>query len=211
METPFPMDREEKKVYQLESIYALMEKNHGLAKSSEISALGVDFRRIQKFVEEGSLTRVKNGYYTTSSLDFSEEELITALFPDGILTLESAAHYYGYLEKRPYHWKIAISKNVSKSRFKLDYPIVDPSYTEEEVLALGVQDAELKGGRMKIYTRDRLICDILKYEEKMTREDFQACAFAYIRDEKKDVAKLMSYARERKVLKKVQMMIGVWL
>ena len=33
----------------------------------------------------------------------------------------------------------------------------------------------------------------------------------YIMDEKKDVAKLMEYAKERKVLKKVQNMVGVWL
>ena len=34
---------------------------------------------------------------------------------------------------------------------------------------------------------------------------------ANIRDESKQVDKLMEYARERQVLKKVQSMIGVWL
>ena len=34
---------------------------------------------------------------------------------------------------------------------------------------------------------------------------------AYIKDPKKDIAKLMYYAKERKVVKKVQNMIGVWL
>jgi len=45
----------------------------------------------------------------------------------------------------------------------------------------------------------------------MERELFKEGLLAYIRDPKKDVAKLMKYARERRVVKKVQTMIGVWL
>ena len=45
----------------------------------------------------------------------------------------------------------------------------------------------------------------------MNREDFKAALLSYIQDEDKDVASLMEYARERKVVKKVQTMIGVWL
>ena len=72
-------------------------------------------------------------------------------------------------------------------------------------------EADFAGGRMKIYTKERLICDVLKYQEKIDRELFKQGVLAYIMDEEKDVAKLMEYAKERKVLKKVQTMIGVWL
>ena len=64
---------------------------------------------------------------------------------------------------------------------------------------------------MQIYTKDRLVCDCLKYQEKMDREDFKKAILSYIQDEDKDVAALMTYAKERKVMKKVQTMIGVWL
>lgn len=211
MEAPFPMDREEKKEYQLEEILKKIEENHGLIKASDLSDTGVDFRRIQSFVAEGKLTRVKNGYYTSKLLNYSEEQLVVAMFPDGVFTLESGAYYYGYLKKRPAHWTVAISKNTSKSRFKLDYPIVIPSYTEPEVLQSGVTEIEICGEKMKIYTKERLICDILKYQEKMERCDFKEAVLAYIMDEDKNVADLMKFAKERKVLKKVQMMIGVWL
>ena len=42
-------------------------------------------------------------------------------------------------------------------------------------------------------------------------ERFKEGLMAYIKDPKKDIAKLMYYAKERKVVKKVQNMIGVWL
>ena len=45
----------------------------------------------------------------------------------------------------------------------------------------------------------------------MDHEDFKAALQGYIRDEDKDISTLLEYARERKVIKKVQSLIGVWL
>lgn len=206
------LSRDEKKQYQLEQINDLVENNGGLVKTSEIEELGIDYRRLLKFVDEGYVIRVKSGYYTTKYYECSEEEWIQKLYgEDGILTMESALYVYGYLKERPYKWSIAINKNTSKSRFKIDYPIVEPYYTEPEVLEIGVTETEFAGNKIKIYTKERLICDVLKYQEKMNREDFKKGVLSYIMDENKDVAKLMEYAKERKVLKKVQTMIGVWL
>ncbi len=204
--------RDEKKQYQLEQINELVEKNGGLVRTSEIEALGVDYRRVLHFVEEGYLIRVKSGYYTTKYFECTEDQWIQKLFgEDGILTMESALFMYGYLKDRPYKWSIAINKNTSKSRFNIDYPIVEPFYTEPEVLEIGVTETDFAGAKMKIYTKERLICDVLKYQEKMDREDFKKGVWGYIMDEKKDLVKLMEYANERKVLKKVQNMVGVWL
>ncbi len=205
------LSREEKKAYDLERIDALVNQQEGLAQTADMVALGIDYRRILQFVKEGYLIRLKSGYYTTKYYECSEEEMIARLFPDGILTMESALFYYGYLDKRPYQWKIAISKNTSKSRFKINYPNVLPFYCEENVLEQGVTSITLAGKPMQIYTKDRLVCDCLKYQEKMDREDFKKAILSYIQDEDKDVAALMTYAKERKVMKKVQTMIGVWL
>ena len=143
--------------------------------------------------------------------DFSEEELIARLFPDCVLNLETALYAYGYLDRKPYGYKLSVDKNTSKSRFKLDFPPVVPLYAEPETLTLGVTEIGYGGAKMKIFDRERLMCECLKYEDKMERELFKEGLLAYIRDPKKDVAKLMKYARERRVVKKVQTMIGVWL
>ncbi|MCR5098505.1 MAG: type IV toxin-antitoxin system AbiEi family antitoxin domain-containing protein [Lachnospiraceae bacterium] len=211
MHTDIPMDRSEKKIFELETIEKLIDEQGGLAKTADIEALGIDYRRIITFVEEGKLRRVKNGYYTTTGSTYSEDQLIATMYPDGVLTMESALFAYGYLKKKPLGWSIAISKNTSKSRFKVEYPVVEPFYTEDDVLTLGVTELPFADGVMKIYTKDRLICDVIKYQEKMDREDFKEALRSYIDDDTKDVAELMSFAIERKVRKKVQMMIGIWL
>ncbi|MDD6381517.1 MAG: type IV toxin-antitoxin system AbiEi family antitoxin domain-containing protein [Lachnospiraceae bacterium] len=207
-----PMYRDEKRTYDLERIEALMEDNGGLAKTKQITALGVDYRRLQQFVADGELTKIKNGAYTLKKEKISEEKLIYALFhEDGVLTMESALYYHGYLKQRPYGWSIAIDKNASKSRFNLEYPIVTPYYTKAEVLEIGVETLDKRDFGMKIYDKDRLICDVLKYQEKISRDEFQEGVFSYIRDPEKNVEHLMTYAAERQVTNKVRNMIGVWL
>ena len=195
----------------LEAVRAFIDQNGGIVKKEEFAQLDVDYRKILEFVDNGSLVRIKNGYYTDRIDRFTEEELIARLFPDARLCLESALYAYGYIRQKPYGWHLAVDKNTSKSRFKMDYPKVIPYYTEPEALELGSTTMEQNGLTFQIYNKERMICDCLKYEEKLEREVFKEGLQSYIRDTDKNISALMEYARARKVVGKVQSMIGVWL
>ena len=195
----------------LEQITQLIEEQGGIVKKEQFTELGIDYRRILDFVQSGDLVRIKNGYYTDRIDRFTEEELVARLFGDARLCMESALYAYGYISQKPYGWHLAVDKNTSKSRFKMDYPKIIPYYTEPEALELGSTEIMISGQQFQIYDRDRVICDCLKYESKLEREVFKEALQSYIRDSQKDISALMSYARARKVVGKVQSMIGVWL
>ena len=195
----------------LEQITQLIEEQGGIVKKEQFTELGIDYRRILDFVRSGDLVRIKNGYYTDRIDRFTEEELVARLFGDARLCMESALYAYGYISQKPYGWHLAVDKNTSKSRFKMDYPKIIPYYTEPEALELGSTEIMISGQQFQIYDRDRVICDCLKYESKLEREVFKEALQSYIRDSQKDISALMAYARARKVVGKVQSMIGVWL
>lgn len=195
----------------LEQITQLIEEQGGIVKKEQFTELGIDYRRILDFVQSGDLVRIKNGYYTDRIDRFTEEELVARLFGDARLCMESALYAYGYISQKPYGWHLAVDKNTSKSRFKMDYPKIIPYYTEPEALELGSTEIMISGQQFQIYDRDRVLCDCLKYESKLEREVFKEALQSYIRDSQKDISALMAYARARKVVGKVQSMIGVWL
>lgn len=201
----------EKKEQLINAIKKQMEKNSGIMKTADLYPLGLSYRKIQELVAEGILDHVKSGYYAINYREKSEESMIIGLFPDGILCMDTALYYYGYCKNRPFEWSIAISKNTSKSRFKIDYPVVKPYYTEPEVLTLGVTTIPFADKTIQIYDKGRLICDCLKYEERLDREVLKQALYSYINEPVKDIGKLMEYARARKVVSKVQNRIGVWL
>lgn len=194
-----------------ERVNNIIRRNHGLAKTASLTAAGVSYKMILTLVERGELVRAKSGYYTLPDVAFSEEEAIFARFGDGVLTMGTALYYHGYLGERPAVWSIAVSKNISKSKFKLAEPPVQPYFCEENVLSLGVETVEIAGERMKIYTVDRLICDVLKYRERLSAEEFRQAVRAYIEDEHKDVGRLWEYAAERRVLRMAESILGTWI
>lgn len=202
---------QEKKEALIEKLNQEMEKNGGIMKTSQLYELPMDYRKIQQFVQEGILERVKNGYYSIGFTGKSEESMVSGLFPDGVLCLETALFYQGYLETRPACWQIAVDKNTSKSKFKMNYPPVQPYYIEPDILMMGAEEISLGEGKMFIYNKERLICDCLKFEEKLEREVMQQSLRKYIDEPEKDAQKLMEYAKLRKVTQKVQNRIGVWL
>jgi predicted transcriptional regulator of viral defense system len=195
----------------LEKIKAFIDEKGGIVKKEEFAALDVDYRKILDFVEKGQLVRIKNGYYTDRIDRFSEEELIARLFPDALLCMESALYAYGYIVEKQFGWRLAVDKNTSKSRFHMEYPKVIPYYTEPEAMEIGATRITIGGYEFGIYDKERVICDCLKYKSKMDQQIFKEAIQSYIRDPEKDISVLLEYAVERKVVKKVQGLIGVWL
>lgn len=202
---------QEKKEALIEKLRQEMELHGGVMRTSQLYELSMDYRKIQQFVEEGILERIKSGYYSIGFSDKSEESMVSRLFPDGVLCLETALFYQGYLEIRPACWQIAVDKNTSKSRFKMNFPPVQPYYIEPDILMVGAEEISLGEGKMFLYNKERLICDCLKFEEKLEREVLKNALQCYIREPNKDIQKLMEYARARRVVQKIQNRIGVWL
>jgi predicted transcriptional regulator of viral defense system len=187
--------------------------NQDLIRTSELNRLSIYSKGISELVEGGYIERVKQGYYriVEHTEDHSEAKLISQLYPDGIICMVSALFYYGYSDRTPINWDIAIDRNVSKARFNIDYPYVKPYYIDKAHLEYGVTEGQYEDCVLKIFDRDRLICECIKHENKMDREIYNKAIIKYINDPGKSVTNLLDYAKKRNIHKKVRERIGVWL
>ena len=187
--------------------------NQELIRTSELNGLSIYSKEISELVESGYIERVKQGYYriVEHTEDHSEAKLISQIYPDGIICMVSALFYYGYSDRTPINWDIAIDRNVSKARFNIDYPYVKPYYIDKAHLEYGVTEGQYEDCVLKIFDRDRLICECIKHENKMDREIYNKAIINYINDPGKNVTNLLDYAKKRNVHKKVRERIGVWL
>ena len=194
------------------STLEIFEKNNGTLKAVDLYSSGVTQREIDKMLDRGKITRIKRGYYQLSDIDEpNETSIISKLFPEAILCMDTALFYYNYSDRTPLEWCLAVDRSISKSRFKLSYPAVKPYYIDEKYLNIGVVNKQIDGVYMKIYDRERVICDCLRQINKMNRETFNTAIQAYINDPQKKIKNLSVYAKQLKVYNKAQNMIGVWL
>ena len=161
------------------------------------------YKNIEQLIEAGCVEKVRYGYYQwINPDDFSEIGTVSRLFPDAILCMDTALRYYGYSDRTPGEWHLAVSKDSGKSRFRIDYPFVKPYYMEPAVLELGLTKGNMDGHEIRIYDKDRVICDCLRYRNKMDKEIFNKAIQNYITDPEKRVPKLMEYAGPLRVKKK---------
>ena len=190
----------------------IFDKYGGMMRTKQLQAANILYRPLQKLIHQGYVEKVRYGHYQwVDHDDFSEVGTVTRLFPDAILCMDTALWYYGYSDRTPADWHLAVSKDSGKSRFRIDYPFVKPYYVEPSLLELGLTVGEVDGHEVRIYNKDRLICDCLRYRNKMDKEIFNKAIQSYIADPGKSIPKLLEYAEMLRVKKTAKDLIGVWL
>lgn len=190
----------------------IFDRYGGMMRTTQLAEEKVFYPQREKLIADGYVEKIRRGYYQwVNPDDFSEAGTVIRLFPDAILCMDTALRYYGYSERTPGQWHLAVSKDSGKSRFNIDYPFVKPYYMEPSVLELGLTKGYMDGYEIRIYDKDRVICDCLRYRNKMDKEIFNKAIQNYIADPEKSIPKLMEYAGSLRVKKIAKDLIGVWL
>ena len=191
---------------------SIFDKYGGMMRTTQLAEEKIFYPQREKLIADGYVEKIRRGYYQwINPDDFSEVGIVIRLFPDAILCMDTALRYYGYSDRTPGDWHLAVSKDSGKSRFKIDYPFVKPYYVEPAVLELGLTTGTMDGHAIRIYDKERLICDCLRYRNKMDKEIFYKAIQKYIADPEKSIPKLMEYAGPLRVKKLAKDLIGVWL
>lgn len=191
---------------------SVFERYGGIMRTCELTKEGISYRVLQDLIEEGRVEKIKYGYYQwQNEKAFTEVSVIAALFPEAIICGVSAAMYYGYTDRVPEVWHIAVDNKSARNKYKLDYPKIKPHFIDANRLDIGVAEEKIDGITVKIYNKERIVCDCLRHVNTMDGEVFNTVIQRYVNDKGKDAARLMMYASRLGVEKKARRVVGVWL
>jgi len=183
----------------------------GVARTADFNAAGFANYTVAEMCKQGLIVRVRSGYYSLPGEDQQEEAAIAQLYPDGIICMDSALFHYGYSDKTPLEWHLAFKRTVTRSRFNTDYPPVRWYMVQDSIFELGSTESEWSGVILKVYDRERAICDCFKRRSQMDSEVFAKAVNAYAADDKKNLANLSAYAKKLRVYKQVTTLMEVLL
>lgn len=180
--------------------------------TAQLTAEKLFYRDIQRMLEQSLIEKVRRWYYHwINDYGVSEVIMIKRLFPNAVLCMETALFYYQYSYRTHAEWNIAIGKNASRQRLKIDYPLIKAYLVEPSLLSLGGTEGEIDFEKVRICDRDRTICDVLRNMNRMAREIISRAIQRYVKDSKKSIPNLIQYARVLRVQKKVEDLVGMWL
>ncbi len=186
-------------------------KKGGVLKTSELNEIGLTSRQIKTLQDNGIISKIKFGFYELNNHFIQDEVIIARLFPEAVIFLESALFHYEYTDRVPSSWQIAVDKDSEKGKYKIAYPSVSPFYLEKKVMDIGLGHYIIDGIEINIFNRERTICDVLKYKNKLDKEIFNKAILNYLNDNKKNLNLLIQYSALMNVSEKMKTYIGMWL
>lgn len=195
-----------------ELVKNVIEKRGGVAKSSDFVENGISAVDVVNLCNANYLYRVRHGYYQLAEqTSVSEEKLLAKLVPEGIICLESALFYYSYSDFTPREWSIAVPRSISRAKLKIETLPLKVYYVQEDLYELGKTRFKINGVSLRIYDRERTICDCFRRRSKLDSEIFNKAINAYANDENKNLRNLSEYAKKLHIYNKVTDLMGVLL
>ena len=118
--------------------------------------------QIKKQIAAGSLFQIEKGIYSDTP-DVSTLAVISTKYPKAIFTMDSAFYYHGLTDVIPDEYHIATDKHsiyISDKR-------VRQYYIPSDILNIGVTSMTRRDAAFKIYDRERMLIELLRYKNKL--------------------------------------------
>lgn len=144
------------------------KQHRGIMRMSDILAAGVNRRALYSMVEAGHLERISRGIYRLSSLPALETpDLVTVAkrIPKCVICLISALAYHGLTTQIPHAVDVAIVKGTERPR--IDYPPINVYWFSGSAFTEGIQEIEVDGHHVRMYSAEKSIADAFKYRNKI--------------------------------------------
>ncbi|MBF9014689.1 MULTISPECIES: type IV toxin-antitoxin system AbiEi family antitoxin domain-containing protein [unclassified Oceanispirochaeta] len=180
-------------------IIQVFTEHSGYARTQDIRSSGIHHKYLQQLVEEGSIIRLKHGLYSLVEVDnyaVLQEALLTV--PDGIICMGTALSFYELTTWNPPETHIAIQRG--RKVVLPDYPPIKLYHVSENTLTLGRTEIKVDSGQMiPIYDRERVVCDAVRFRNKIGMDIMKEVLKEYMTSKQKDLNTLYSYARKLRI------------
>ena len=177
-------------------IRSWFEENHGVLTAKELNNLGISYYSIRRLLKENIIEKVKRGIYALSD-SVEEYGLIMKLVPTGIWCLQSAAFQYNYTTHIPSRHHLAV---YNKDNYNLpEFPPIKLYYWMKAQYELGQEEKDYNGLTIRIYNREKTVCDYLKFRNKLEKSEVKEVLNEYLKDPRRDMVTLKRYSHELKI------------
>lgn len=181
-------------------ILEIFHHQSGFARTGDIRKKGIHHSHLKELQEDGTIIKVKHGLFSlTENPQYSSLIESQLSIPDGIICMGTALSYYNYTTWDPPIIHIAIPKG---RKIKLpEYPPVQLFYFSGKFYETGITTEELgTGGTVRIYDREKTICDIIRYRNRIGIDIMREALGEYVASKDRNLNKLISYGKKLNII-----------
>ncbi len=144
---------------------------------------------INKKIADQTLFKIQRGFYSTTP-SYSEVEMISRRFSDGILTMNSAFYIHSLTDVVPDNYFIASRRNATRVRDKK----VKQLFSSEKLFPVGKTTVNYNGVTVNVYDKERMLIELLRNKASLPYDYYKEILANYRRIvSKMDIAKTYRY------------------
>lgn len=178
-----------------EGIKSIAEENNGFLKTGQIEEIGISRPMLRKYVNEGKLEQVRKGLYVLAKGFADEYALLQAQSTKAVFSYGTALFLWELSDRAPHFWDITFPHGTNISRLKRDNPNLRCHYVQPHIYEMGITETKSpQGGTVKLYDRERCICDLIRDREQVELQLYRQAIKEYFKSGANN-RRLLKYSR----------------
>lgn len=181
----------------------IINNNGGYITTTELQKININRIYLSILEKEGKISRISRGYYILKNSVPDNFYIVLSKSKNAVFSHATALYLHNLSDRNPTIYDITVP--YSRGNSYKEENNVNLHYVKVELLDLGLIEIDSPFGmKVKVYNVERTICDIIKNKNKIDSEIFVKALQQYSRSKSKDLNKLMRYAKQLKIDRKVR-------
>ena len=136
---------------------------------------GSDYN-IKKKINEGELFKLSKGVYSYKKY-IPELAVLTYKYSNAVVTMKSAFYYYDMTDTIPDKCDLATPRDAAKITDKR----VKQYFIADDFFEQGIETMDYKGYSIRIYSRERMLVELIRYKSKISFDYYKEVLLNYRR------------------------------
>ena len=193
-----------------QKILQKMQENNGIITTTEVEQMGIPRKSLSRMLTKGLIEREKQGLYILPSTWGDEYYNLVFSSKNVVFSHATALYLHNLCERVPLIYEITVLDGYNARLRNEDN--VELYVVNRELFELGkIEIKSPQGKSVPVYDIERCLCDIVKDKDKQDIEIIKYAYKSYVKNPKKNIYKLMEYAKRLKVEDEVNSYLEVLL
>ena len=189
-----------------DTIKQIMNTNNGMLSTRMIEPLNISRQYLSIMQNNNDIEKVSRGIYLSPSAFEDSYFSFQQKYKKAIFSHMNALYFYGMTEEFPYNYTITVPQSYHVDTVNEKCNVF---YVSDDIYELGIVEIETpNGNKVRVYDKERCICDIIRSKGRMDSEQVKKTIKQYMQSRDKDIAKLSEYSKKIGINKKVMEMVG---
>ena len=189
-----------------DTIKQIMNTNNGMLSTRMIEPLNISRQYLSIMENNNDIEKVSRGIYLSPNAFEDSYFSFQQKYKKAIFSHMNALYFYGMTEEFPYNYTVTVPQSYHVDTVNEKCNVF---YVSDDIYELGIVEIKTpNGNKVRVYDKERCICDIIRSKGRMDSEQVKKTIKQYMQSRDKDIAKLSEYSKNMGINKKVMEMVG---